>query len=189
MADLIGGGGLLSNLIINVNHNNYEFTCPIVCDPYDTRMYAAGVAVNVTSHFSTVSLVSALPQTRNLVQFRSIIKCIIPNSHPLNEYNGYGCYCGFGGSGNPVDELDRCCQVHDDCYSQYKSIKNCDVIFDNPYTEFYSYTCTDNAVTCNSSNNPCEMHICECDKNAAFCFSKASYNEEYKNMDGNKHCK
>ncbi|CAJ0965862.1 unnamed protein product, partial [Ranitomeya imitator] len=128
------------------------------------------------------------PESKNLLQFRKIIKCIIPDSRPLDEYNGYGCYCGLGGSGAPVDELDKCCQIHDDCYSQYKSIQNCNIIFDNPYTEFYAYSCTDNTVTCKSSNNPCEMHICECDKQAALCFSKASYNEAYKNLDKRKHC-
>ncbi|KAM3919887.1 phospholipase A2, minor isoenzyme-like [Leptodactylus fuscus] len=136
-----------------------------------------------------VTLVSSRPDTRNLIQFRKIIKCIIPESRPLNEYNGYGCYCGLGGSGTPMDELDKCCQIHDDCYGQYKSIQNCDVIFDNPYTEFYSYTCTDNTVTCSSKNNPCETHICECDRNAAICFSKASYNEQFKNLNKDQHCK
>ncbi|KAM4018731.1 phospholipase A2-like [Anomaloglossus baeobatrachus] len=130
-----------------------------------------------------VTLVSCRPQSRNLLQFRKIIKCIIPNSRPLGEYNLYGCYCGIGGSGTPVDELDKCCQIHDDCYSQYKSIQTCDIIFDNPYTEVYAYSCVDNTVTCKSNNNPCEMHICECDRNAALCFSKASYNEAYKNLD------
>ncbi|XP_053304900.1 phospholipase A2, minor isoenzyme-like [Spea bombifrons] len=134
------------------------------------------------------SVVSGHPQGRNLLQFRSMIKCTIPNSKPLDHYNDYGCYCGLGGSGTPVDDLDICCQIHDNCYSEYKTAANCNAIFDNPYMEFYSYTCADNKVTCNSDNNPCEMHICECDRKAALCFSQATYNEEHKNLDKTKHC-
>ncbi|XP_040185041.1 phospholipase A2-like [Rana temporaria] len=130
-----------------------------------------------------VTTVSGRPQSRNLLQFRKIIKCTIPNSKPLDEYNGYGCYCGIGGSGTPVDDLDRCCQIHDNCYSEHKSVANCKPIFDNPYTEFYSYSCENNVVTCKSDNNPCEMYICECDRKAALCFSKATYNEDNKNLD------
>lgn len=44
---------------------------------------------------------------RALWQFRDMILCTIPDSWPVIEYTDYGCYCGKGGSGTPVDDLDR----------------------------------------------------------------------------------
>ncbi|XP_028680189.1 phospholipase A2-like [Erpetoichthys calabaricus] len=113
-----------------------------------------------------------------LWQFRNMIICVLPSSWPLFEYNRYGCYCGYGGSGTPVDDLDRCCQVHDHCYSEAMQHKDCWPIFDNPYTEIYSYSCSEGVITCNDRNNPCEAFICECDRQAAMCFARSDYNEE-----------
>lgn len=42
---------------------------------------------------------------RSLFQLYSMIKCTTP-CDPL-DYKGYGCYCGFLGSGYPVDPIDR----------------------------------------------------------------------------------
>ncbi|XP_078408989.1 phospholipase A2-like [Cetorhinus maximus] len=128
-------------------------------------------------------------QSRALWQFRGMLLCSIPDSNPLLQFSNYGCYCGFGGSGTPVDELDKCCQTHDNCYGDALKLKACWPIFDNPYTKSYSYTCFKNTITCSDENNPCEMFICECDRTAAICFATTKYNDQYRNLDQSHYCK
>ncbi|XP_069475851.1 phospholipase A2, minor isoenzyme-like [Ambystoma mexicanum] len=137
---------------------------------------------------SVAAAQNGTPDIKALWQFRAMIKCTIPSSVPLLDYNGYGCYCGLGGSGTPLDALDKCCEVHDNCYSQAMKHPSCGGIFDNPYTEIYSHTCSGNTITCSSKNNECKAFICECDRAAAICFSKAGYNPEHKSVDKKKYC-
>ncbi|XP_062398513.1 phospholipase A2, minor isoenzyme-like [Sardina pilchardus] len=121
---------------------------------------------------------------RSLLEFREMIKCTLPNSNPVLDFADYGCYCGLGGEGTPLDELDRCCVVHDNCYGLAQNHSACDSALDNPYTNSYDFTCneTSKTVTCSSSNDECEMFICDCDRVAADCFAVAPYNASNNNV-------
>ncbi|NXI46227.1 PA21B Phospholipase, partial [Galbula dea] len=136
----------------------------------------------------SVGIASTDASPRALWNFRSMIKCTLPDSHPLLNFGDYGCYCGLGGSGTPVDELDRCCQVHDNCYSQASKLESCKFLWDSPYTEIYKFTCSDKEITCSSKNDECESFVCNCDRAAAMCFAKAPYNPQYHKLDTKKYC-
>ena len=37
------------------------------------------------------------------------------------HWNGYGCWCGIGGGGTPVDEFDAVCKAHDECWGALRN--------------------------------------------------------------------
>uniref|UniRef100_A0A8C1QV03 Phospholipase A2 n=1 Tax=Cyprinus carpio TaxID=7962 RepID=A0A8C1QV03_CYPCA len=127
---------------------------------------------------SDIFSVAHLNSIKNLLQFEDMIECTVPNSSPLLDYADYGCYCGLGGTGTPVDQLDRCCFTHDACYGTAKTLQSCSSVFDSPYTNTYDYTCDKNTktITCLGDNDECDMFICRCDKAAAECFAQSPYN-------------
>ena len=43
---------------------------------------------------------------RDAFQLANMVETIIPGAS-ATDYLSYGCYCGFGGKGEPVDEIDR----------------------------------------------------------------------------------
>ncbi|XP_033623756.1 putative inactive group IIC secretory phospholipase A2 isoform X2 [Fukomys damarensis] len=59
------------------------------------------------------------PTLSSFWQFQRMVKHITGRSAFLSYY-GYGCYCGLGGKGVPVDDTDRCCRAHDCCYKKLK---------------------------------------------------------------------
>ncbi|XP_062310895.1 phospholipase A2-like [Osmerus eperlanus] len=124
---------------------------------------------------------------RALWQFGGMIHCIQPGVNPL-KYDNYGCWCGLGGSGTPRDGVDRCCKSHDLCYRASKSLPECRPIIDAPYIKIYDFTCKNKQVSCSASNDPCQAFVCECDRVAAHCFAKNTYNHENKNLDPKVHC-
>lgn len=42
---------------------------------------------------------------RNLHQFGNMVNCMTNRSR--FDYSDYGCWCGMGGSGETVDEVDK----------------------------------------------------------------------------------
>ncbi|XP_033636824.1 uncharacterized protein LOC117297786 [Asterias rubens] len=127
-------------------------------------------------------------QKRSVPQFALMIACAV-GGNPL-DYNGYGCYCGFGGGGTPVDATDRCCYNHDRCYSRMKSSGKCDKETGDVYIMVYQSSranCGTNnpQITCKRSRRygwlekfiigqktDCAEGLCKCDRDAAICFKR-----------------
>ncbi|KAJ1142545.1 hypothetical protein NDU88_008859 [Pleurodeles waltl] len=57
-------------------------------------------------------------------------------------YTSYGCHCGKGGAGMPVDATDWCCWTHDCCYEKL-GLEGC-----SPKTEYYRYQVYKGIVVC-----------------------------------------
>ncbi|XP_044165486.1 phospholipase A2 A2-actitoxin-Cgg2a-like [Acropora millepora] len=120
-------------------------------------------------------------QRRSIPDFGVLILCKT-KTNPF-KYNGYGCYCGLGGQGKPVDGLDRCCLVHDSCYEglerrfNIKSIAN----YFTPYIiNFFSCKCTSWQLT------DFQKELCLCDQHAAECFKRNEHNPTYSKYDKKK---
>ncbi|GAA6083302.1 phospholipase A2 [Tachysurus ichikawai] len=132
---------------------------------------------------TTVCVVCGEFQPRALWQFGKMITCVQPNVDPF-IYNNYGCYCGFSGSGSPIDQIDQCCLLHDKCYENARKHPDCPGLANLPYVKVYNFSCSDKTITCSASNDKCQAKVCECDQVAANCFSQHNhtYNPNYKNL-------
>ncbi|XP_045199146.1 basic phospholipase A2-like [Mercenaria mercenaria] len=111
-------------------------------------------------------------QMCNLINMYTGISCL--------NYNPYGCFCGYGQRGsNPVDEADRCCKIHDDCYGDAHTKNHC--YFWSGMFVGYTYDCK-NGCRC-LDQEKCARKVCECDLQLADCLGKSSFNVTYKEYD------
>nr|DBA17446.1 TPA: hypothetical protein GDO54_002894 [Pyxicephalus adspersus] len=94
---------------------------------------------------------------------------------PLLAINLYGCYCGSGGSGTPVDDVDRCCHLHDCCYRYSRLDLQC---HSKVKWQFYQFSCGKTQTECKSSTL-CGRMACECDKQFAECLTKAKAKKKH----------
>ncbi|XP_068744280.1 acidic phospholipase A2 Cc1-PLA2-like [Montipora capricornis] len=122
---------------------------------------------------------------RNLVQFGNMIACSTNQS--MWDYSDYGCWCGYGGSGKPVDATDRCCYEHDLCY---KSLDFCQGWWFTFFTNYRYTECRqcepEFTYSADDEQKKCKTALCECDSQAAKCFGEAYFNKSYAIYDTSK---
>ncbi|KAM9107723.1 putative inactive group IIC secretory phospholipase A2 [Megaptera novaeangliae] len=111
-----------------------------------------------------VSCVMA-PTHGSFWQFQRMVKHITGRSAFFSNY-GYGCYCGLGGIGTPVDDTDRCCLAHDCCYEKLKRL-SC-----QPVLNGYQFHVANGTVIFECALGAgvgclCGLRACECDTQSA----------------------
>ncbi|NXC24265.1 PA2GD phospholipase, partial [Campylorhamphus procurvoides] len=113
------------------------------------------------------------PAHGNLFQLNNMITRATGKAAWL-YYNFYGCYCGLGGEGQPKDDSDRCCQLHDTCYLNVLN-DGC-----NAYRQSYHYSWSHDILSC-GEGSWCAQLTCECDRSLALCLRRnvGSYNKRY----------
>ncbi|XP_059171132.1 basic phospholipase A2-like [Physella acuta] len=111
-----------------------------------------------------------------------LLKDMMANAtQSTTDYSGYGCFC-FGGKGKPVDDVDRCCKEHVDCYtSVINKYKPC-----SPSTKYYKYSCQSEKCFCDPVGSRCGYNTCVCDQILSQCVASKKYNAAYKNYDRKK---
>ncbi|XP_075696600.1 phospholipase A2-like isoform X2 [Rhinoderma darwinii] len=91
---------------------------------------------------------------------------------PLTSFVFYGCHCGIGGSGLPVDEIDWCCRFHDCCYDILISLGG------TPLHQAYKVSLINRTLTCDDEDpDGFARRTCECDRTASLCFQE--FNDRY----------
>uniref|UniRef100_A0A8D0BR41 Phospholipase A2 n=1 Tax=Salvator merianae TaxID=96440 RepID=A0A8D0BR41_SALMN len=120
-----------------------------------------------TLHFCSTDVSGTDSQFDQLIQLSTV-------THGLANFTNYGCHCGLGTQGFPVDAIDRCCHAHDCCYNKAEMF-GC-----KPSVHTYQYYAQRDKIKCGEDR--CEKLVCECDQKAAKCFRKHlfSYNLQFK---------
>ncbi|KHN81797.1 Phospholipase A2, major isoenzyme [Toxocara canis] len=121
-------------------------------------MYNAAVIIVASTLFVHV-LSSRNVSIRALWNLEAMCECKL--DYTALTYSNYGCWCGIGGGGEPVDGIDRCCMLHDKCYDAAVERKECfDVFFE--YIEDYSWHCVDKEPVCKGSDPIWQRKQCIC---------------------------
>jgi len=140
---------------------------------------------SVSSKFSESSLYSGLDpifgevilgqhnsSKRAAWDMYAMVKCST-GCNPL-VFKGYGCYCGFLGSGQTVDGIDRCCKMHDWCYTTTSCMF---LQYALPYFVPYKWKCNGGSPYCiagktkSSGPGSCSHQLCECDREFVHCLA------------------
>ncbi|KXJ14279.1 phospholipase A2 A2-actitoxin-Cgg2a [Exaiptasia diaphana] len=111
---------------------------------------------------------------RGFIQFYRLIREF--TKRDPTDYWNYGCWCGLGGKGTPLDETDRCCKEHDLCFNQLTRSRICGRY--EVYRKNYYHT----GLKCYTGwwSSRCGRGICKCDVAAVKCFRRSRFNKSYR---------
>ncbi|RCN38777.1 phospholipase A2 [Ancylostoma caninum] len=109
------------------------------------------------------------PNILSLWNFGRMGKCVLKYNPFI--FNHYGCWCGSGGGYDPIDELDKCCMIHDKCYDAAVDSKICSGTLWQ-YVAMYKWKCVDHTAFCEPNQDACKAAICACDQAVVNCWSK-----------------
>ncbi|XP_076544407.1 uncharacterized protein LOC117607860 [Osmia lignaria lignaria] len=132
------------------------------------------ISVNVT-HNDTKELLIHSEQNlshkrfkRGVIHLYNMIVCAT-GCNPLS-YKGYGCYCGFLGSGYVIDGIDRCCKMHDWCYDATDCPMFSEYFVPYYWRCYHGYKpiCAVEHGNWRGSGS-CAQRLCECDRSFAEC--------------------
>ncbi|CAL4161846.1 unnamed protein product, partial [Meganyctiphanes norvegica] len=161
---------IIGNWMPNIQ-DNYETTH--IHDPnrirnmYNTLRLTLPMKVRTSSGFR---------ERRGILQMFSQLLCVQSTCSP-HRYVGYGCYCGVGGRGLPVDDIDSCCMEHDNCYGFVQL--RCHLL--DYITTEYTWTCFRGRVLCltrGSNKSDCYEQLCRCDESFVKCLQRYPCPEE-----------
>ncbi|XP_068202081.1 basic phospholipase A2 acanthin-1-like [Palaemon carinicauda] len=111
---------------------------------------------------------------RSIGQFGDMIRLYVQRE--ALHYNNYGNHCGFQGGDFPiVDEVDRCCYVHDRCYIAADADPCASSWLGASFIR-YTWSFDGQAVTCGEEDDACRRAACLCDKAAVECFARHPWN-------------
>ncbi|XP_076224341.1 basic phospholipase A2 homolog 1 [Nomia melanderi] len=108
---------------------------------------------------------------RGVIHLYNMLVCAT-GCNPLS-YKGYGCYCGFLGSGYVIDGIDRCCKMHDWCYDA----TDC-AMFSEYFVPYYWRCYHGYKPVCAvehgnwGGSGSCAQRLCECDRSFAECLRR-----------------
>ncbi|KZC07754.1 Phospholipase A2 [Dufourea novaeangliae] len=130
---------------------------------------------NVTEDYQLVihneETVSHKRFKRGVIHLYNMLVCAT-GCNPL-AYKGYGCYCGFLGSGYVIDGIDRCCKMHDWCYDA----TDCPM-FSEYFVPYYWRCYHGYKPVCAvehgnwGGSGSCAQRLCECDRSFAECLKR-----------------
>ncbi|KAL3075885.1 hypothetical protein niasHT_032088 [Heterodera trifolii] len=158
-----------------------------------------------------VALIRVHFANSSIESLASVIRCAtgLDYLRMFDTYNSYGCWCGVGGSGETVDEIDKCCQTHDKCWAS----STCSW-FQKYFGPTYKFKCLDKSrhqttlkkrssekhrkkkdqseetvkgvpqCVWNEEFDICAMQLCSCDRSFAECLAKLPVPSAKRECDG-----